>query len=145
MPSIPLHPTPSPPLTSPYPQPLPQLLHTPSGLAIIELQASIHLPRSADPDSPDADEPTPIGHFVFPPPDSGSTRVWLYIGKHQRMAGEIKKLPAPLGVLRRRERPDGGQAEGDGVEGEEVEIAEIVRYKVLFASRPEPVGREEQV
>lgn len=136
MPSIPLHPTPSTPQISPHPQTLPQILHTPSGLALIELQATINIPPNPD---PDATETTPIGRFVFPPPDSGSTRVWLYIGKHQRMAGEIKKLPTPLGVLRRRERSDGGE----DLEGEELEITEIVRYKVMFASRPEPVGREE--
>lgn len=59
-------------------------------------------------------------------------RVYFYIGKHQRMSGEIKKLPKPLAVLR---KPQSGE------EGA-VEIVEIVRYKVLFGSRPEPVSED---
>lgn len=59
-------------------------------------------------------------------------RVYFYIGKHQRMTGEIKKLAKPLAVLRK--------AEGEGKEDGEVEVVEIVRYKILFGSRPEPVS-----
>ena len=58
-------------------------------------------------------------------------RVFLYIGKHQRMTGEVKKLSRPLAAIRRRE----GAATGD-----HVEIVDIIRYKMLFAHRPEPVG-----
>jgi len=30
--------------------------------------------------------------------------------------------------------------EVDAVEGEELEIVEVVKYKVVFSGRPEPVG-----
>lgn len=69
--------------------------------------------------------------------------VHLYIGRHQRLTGEVKKLTKPLAVIRRRDmstetrREDQG---GDAAHGEELEIVELVYYKLLFSSRPEPVG-----
>jgi chromosome transmission fidelity protein 8 len=149
MPSIPLHPRPlSPP--SPAENPLPQLLHTPSGLAILELQGTFHFPPSADPTGS-----TQLGKLVFPlynPALNGADdtkwmkRVYLYVGKGQRMSGECKKLGKPLGIVRKRdsgdrmegvEGEDNGEAEG---KEEELEIVEIVRWKIVFSSRPEPVG-----
>jgi chromosome transmission fidelity protein 8 len=59
-------------------------------------------------------------------------KVYFYIGRHQRMTGEIKKLGKPLAVLRKAE----GKEEGA------VEVVEIVRYKILFGSRPEPVSED---
>lgn len=127
--------------TTPNPQnPLPQLLHTPSGLAIIELQGTINFPQPSSDDSPSS--PTEVGRLVFPlytpgisDPNSGAwmKRVYLYIGKHQRMTGEIKKLGKPLAVLRK--------AGGEREEGA-VEVVEVVRYKILFGSRPEPVSED---
>jgi chromosome transmission fidelity protein 8 len=67
-------------------------------------------------------------------------RVWMYVGSHQRMLGEVKKLPRALAVLRRRgEGPEPGGGEGKG-EKEELEVVEVVKYKIVFSSRPEPVG-----
>ncbi len=61
-------------------------------------------------------------------------RVHLYVGQHQRLTGEVKKLPNPVAIIRKR---DGG---GASAVGDELEIAEIVHFKVIFSSRPEPVG-----
>jgi chromosome transmission fidelity protein 8 len=145
MPSIPLHPSSlssiSPTSSSSSSNPLPSILRTPSGYAIVEIQGTINMPPvtpSEPPTGPSAHH-TPIGRLIFPDysPDSltGSTawmkRVYLYIGQHQRLTGEVKKLPRPLAVVRKRE------ADRDG---EELEVVEIVKWKVLFASRPEPVG-----
>lgn len=66
----------------------------------------------------------------------------LYIGLHQRLTGEVKKLANPLAVIRRKDtmgearREEGG---GDDGQGEELEIVDLVYYKLLFSSRPEPV------
>lgn len=158
MPSITLHPKPSSPQSHAQPNPLPQLLQTPSGLAILELQGTFHLPQQISNHSQDGtndDETasngakaTTIGRLVFPLYDAskGNTdtswmkRVYLYVGKHQRMTGEVKKLGKPLAVIRKREVASGeGEAEG-GAKLDELEIVEIVRFKVLFAHRPEPVG-----
>lgn len=61
-------------------------------------------------------------------------RVHLYVGQHQRLTGEVKKLPNPVAVIRKR---DSGDATA---EGDELEIAEIVYHKIIFSTRPEPVG-----
>ncbi|ROW02614.1 hypothetical protein VPNG_07900 [Cytospora leucostoma] len=122
--------------------PLPQLLQTPSGLALLELQGTFNLPA---PDGPGGDDDvrTPMGRIDFPDyrPDSitfdpaGTAwmkRVYMFVGQHQRLTGEVKKLPRALGVVRRRGEEGGA--------GDELEVVEIVKYKVVFSSRPEPVG-----
>ncbi|KAK4198472.1 Ctf8-domain-containing protein [Triangularia verruculosa] len=136
--SISLHP-PTTPLT-PAPSPLPQLLRTPNGLALLELQGTINLPQS---DSP---EPLQIGQLAFPDYIEGETKpgegpwmkkVYMYIGQHQKLFGEVKKLPAPVAVVRKRAASGQGQGEEEGVE--ELEIVEVVRWKLVFSGRPEPV------
>lgn len=155
-----LHPRPSPSAEAitTTTNPLPQLLHTPTGLALLELQGTINLPPPPSDDddnnnNTDGDNPAVpinIGRVDFPDyrPDSitfdaSSTawmrRAYLYVGPHQRLTGEVKKLPRAIAVVRRR----GGGAEGEeaGV-GEDLEVVEIVRYKIVFSSRPEPVGTD---
>ncbi|KAF2154138.1 putative sister chromatid cohesion protein Ctf8 [Myriangium duriaei CBS 260.36] len=150
MPSIPLHPPPPKNRTS-APNPLPGLLQTPSGLAILELQGTIHFPSTSD--HSDGDPPakrtkvstTEVGKLVFPLYNSSAPaddkawmkRVYLYVGRNQRMTGEVKALGKPLAVIRRRKESE--------AEGEALEIVEVVRWKVVFASRPEPVGTMEGV
>lgn len=157
MPSIKLHTRPSEPAatataTAPsYPihNPLPQLLQTPSGLALLELQGTINVPSPEDEhDTGPEDSPnsktnatsyeTPIGKLMFPdysPQNPDDTkwmkRAYLYVGRYQRMTGEVKKLPRPIAVLQKRA--------GSSKE-EELEVVEIVRYKVFFKNRPEPVN-----
>ena len=134
MPTIPLHLTPK-ALVIPPSNPLPQLLETPTGLAILEIQGTVNLP-SSDPST----ETTPIGRLVFPDcsensPSNGTAwtkRVHLYVGQHQRLTGEVKKLPNPVAVIRKREDHQ--------TDSEELEIVEVVYWKVVFSSRPEPVG-----
>ncbi|SMQ46143.1 unnamed protein product [Zymoseptoria tritici ST99CH_1A5] len=116
--------------------PLPQLLETPSGLAIVELQGSV---LSEEQES-DAVQALSLGRLVFPAAEHGENsdwdgkRVFLFIGKHQRMAGEVKKLSKPVAVMRRPADPTAPQ--------DVVEVTEIVYYKMLFQHRPEPMGAE---
>lgn len=125
-------------------QPLPQLLQTPSGLAIVEIQGTVNAPVTTGNASSSA-----IGKLIFPQYDSNAPsddtswhkRVYLYVGKHQRLTGEVKKLAKPLAVIRRRNVSNGAEQASAG-EDNELEIAEIVYYKILFAHRPEPVGVE---
>ncbi|KAI9681273.1 MAG: hypothetical protein M1817_002555 [Caeruleum heppii] len=161
MPTIPLHP-PDPSrksVVSSASNPLPQLLQTPSGLALIELQGTINLPEPAslpsNNNNPSAQsQDTPIGRLVFPdhepnaPADdlSWTKQVYLYVGKHQRLTGEVKKLPNPMAIIRKRDVPREEKAEADtsmderDEVDEELEIVEIVKWKILFSQRPEPVG-----
>ncbi|EON67766.1 hypothetical protein W97_07020 [Coniosporium apollinis CBS 100218] len=157
MPSIPLYPPRA--AASTLSNPLPKLLQTPSGLAILEIQGTIHTPPGSSEDSADAKPShTSVGTLVFPdyspsdPPDDTKwmKRVYLYVGRHQRMTGEVRKLARPVGVVRRRglgadgeegDRDGEDKGKGNGKE-EELEIVEVVRHKVVFSSRPEPVGGE---
>lgn len=114
---------------------LPQVLSTPSGLAILEIQGTVNTP----PPTPQSNgaRSSPVGKLVFPHYNSSMAaddtswhkRVYLYVGEHQRLAGEVKKLAKPVAIIRRRTS-----------DSDELEIAEIVHHKLLFAHRPEPVG-----
>ncbi|KZM18918.1 uncharacterized protein EKO05_0006671 [Ascochyta rabiei] len=154
MPTIPLHPPSTPPQPStPATNPLPPLLHTPSGLALLEIQGTIHFPAPTSPTTTS----TCVGKLVFPyhnPLLHGDDdtkwmkRVYLYVGENQRMTGECKKLGKPFAVVRRRGDADvvmrDGEGGGDGEargESEELEIVEVVKFKIVFSGRPEPVGR----
>ncbi|KAI8164321.1 hypothetical protein KHU50_007327 [Colletotrichum sp. SAR 10_65] len=126
--------------------PLPQTIKTPSGLALLEMQGTINLPHfNADGEGDKTAPEVPVGRIVFPEyqPGDDSTawmkRVFLYVGQHQRLSGEVKKLPKAMAIVRRK-----GQAKTDanGETEEELEIAEIVKYKIMFGQRPEPVGTE---
>lgn len=128
--------------------PLPQLLHTPAGLAILEIQGTIHAPL---PD-PTSSVYTVVGQLQFPLyEDRGMDgqegpwmkKVYLYIGKHQRLTGEVKKLAKPMVVLDK----DAGGGDMSHVTanstiegGAGLNILAIIRHKILFSSRPEPVG-----
>ncbi|KAK5120238.1 hypothetical protein LTR85_006444 [Meristemomyces frigidus] len=136
MPTITLHP-PSKERSSDAQNPLPNLLQTPSGLAIVELQGNVNSSLSAEQKGPDG--ATPLGKLMFPlydptkPADTAWQKcVYLYVGKHQRLTGEVKKLAKPIALVRRHVT--------EANAAEELEVAEIVHYKVLFAHRPEPVG-----
>lgn len=137
--------------------PLPKLLQTPVGLALLELQGTINLPGGEDTGGSGASQQgsaVPIGRLDFPDYredalDPSSTvwmkRVYMYVGQHQRLTGEVKKLPKPLAVIRRK-GADGVLAsatateEEDADRVEELEVVEIVKYKLMFSQRPEPVG-----
>jgi chromosome transmission fidelity protein 8 len=82
-------------------------------------------------------------------------RVYFHVGENQRLAGEVRKLGRPVAVVRRRgagadadantDAVMGGMGEGEGLDGkdeekEELEVVEIVKYKVVFSTRPEPVS-----
>ncbi|KAM7200967.1 chromosome transmission fidelity protein 8 [Rhypophila sp. PSN 637] len=151
--SINLYLCPSQPSLANITNPLPGLIQTPSGLALLELQGSFNIPDTA-PNSSDQEKTggtTELGTISFPDydPENGSSdtawmkKVYMFIGKHQRLAGEVKKLNSPLGIIRRRpKRQDDDEIvnEGDGEDDDnDLEIVEVVRYKIVFSQRPEPV------
>ncbi|EXJ54672.1 hypothetical protein A1O7_10013 [Cladophialophora yegresii CBS 114405] len=136
--------------------PLPPLLQTPSGLALLEIQGTIHGPFEGS--TPGDENPMTttrqIGRLEFPlynPQASNEDgkwmkKVYLYVGKHQRLTGEVKKLGEPLAVIQKVDHSIGNGSEAEsGVNAskgtqEALEIVEIVKFKVLFSARPEPVG-----
>ena len=142
------------------PNPLPHVIQTKAGLALLEIQGTINLPDHGDEDAFNSTSrggeggkvmETPIGRLVFPDyegsegGDKWMKRVYLYVGKHQRLTGEVKKLPKAIAVIRKRKgeaagTQNVGATEGDEGATEELEVVEIVKYKILFSIRPEPVG-----
>jgi len=140
--------------------PFPHLLQTPSGLALLEIQGTLHThPPKLNSNESDVDSmETFVGRLVFPfyGPDASDAenhswmkRVYLYVGKHQRLTGEVQKLPKAIAVIRKRETTASKVMELEGKDTlaereeslrEELEILEIIKYKILFAARPEPVG-----
>ena len=134
--------------------PLPQLLHTPSGLGLLEIQGTVHFPLPTS----STGSSTQIGKLVFPyynpdindPSDTKwMKRVYMYVGKGQRMTGECKKLAKPIAVIRKRERKvdkdvsmggTGTDHENEASKDEELEIVEVVRYRIVFSARPEPIS-----
>ncbi|KAF5576243.1 chromosome transmission fidelity 8 [Fusarium pseudoanthophilum] len=129
---------------APSSSPLPQLLQTPSGLALLELQGTINLPQDANGDALGGVQ---VGRLDFPDFVIGSEgsawmkRVHLYVGQHQRLTGEIKKLPKAMAVVRKRENKVIPGSGGEILEqGKNLEVVEIIRYKLMFPNRPEPVG-----
>lgn len=148
MPSVKLHP---PSTTAGGPgkvrNPLPQILQTPSGLAILEVQGTLNAPAPNPSVSKDAEsDPTLIGRLVFPlhdasdPPEDRAwmRRVYLYVGKNQRLTGEVKQLPKALAIIRKKDVDQSGERSVG--QDEELEIVDIVKYKIIFSHRPEPVS-----
>jgi chromosome transmission fidelity protein 8 len=138
---------------SPGQNPLPHLLQLPSGLALLELQGTINLPDQMvqEGDTVPITGQTPIGRLVFPgydPQDKSSTAwmkpIYMYVGKHQRLTGEVKKLPKAVAVIQKKARDSNAGTmdvdEQDEEPVEDLQIVEIVKYKIIFSSRPEPVG-----
>ena len=150
MPTVPLHP-PTKSAQFTVENPLPPHLHTPTGLALLEIKGTIHFPPPTS-----SETSTCVGKLVFPyynPALNGEDtkwmkRVYLYVGENQRMTGECKKLGRPFAVIRRKQEDATkeedtvmGDEEQIKEEDEELEIVEIVRHKIVFSGRPEPVGR----
>ncbi|KAI1210676.1 uncharacterized protein F4807DRAFT_422249 [Annulohypoxylon truncatum] len=133
------------------PNPLPELIQTPSGLAILELQGTINLPENHGTGEDNSQE-IAVGRIVFPDyhpetQDPSSTswmkRVHLYVGEHQRLTGEVKKLPKAIAIIKKRANSGEDVNMNDGNSesaAEDLEVVEIVKYKLVFSQRPEPVG-----
>ena len=139
--------------------PLPHVIQTKAGLALLEIQGTINLPGHGDEAAMSTGESgggvdgkvmeTPVGRLVFPEYEGNEgnsdwmKRVYLYVGKHQRLTGEVKKLPKAIAIIQKRKGQDRGYKEGEAMEaegGEDLEVVEIIKYKILFSTRPEPVG-----
>lgn len=135
--------------------PLPKLLQTPAGLALIEIQGTIHAPLQDSTSSSTLDNTTSVsmqvGRLEFPLYDGQDAKegpwmkkAYLYIGKHQRLSGEVKKLPKAFLVLTKRQGNLAVSKNHSAVSSEQgqehLDIMAVVKYKILFASRPEPVA-----
>ncbi|PHH69128.1 hypothetical protein CDD80_7004 [Ophiocordyceps camponoti-rufipedis] len=112
---------------------LPPVLQTPSGLALLEIQGTLNVSSEAV---------VEMGRLEFPDGADGDDtswmkRVYLYVGRYQRLEGEVEKLPAALAVVRRREDEPDGQKKPQAAS---LEVVDIIKYKLIFSNRPEPVN-----
>ncbi|ETN37964.1 uncharacterized protein HMPREF1541_07587 [Cyphellophora europaea CBS 101466] len=154
MPAVTLHLEPSHQAHYAVAKSLPTLLSTPSGVAIVEIQGTIHAPFPSPEDDPSSALPTQtaIGHLDFPDYDPMTPddtkwmkKAYLYVGRNQRLVGEVKKLAKPIAVLRKRGvgesegEMDRRQQKGEKLDQEALEILEVVKFRILFQGRPEPV------
>lgn len=135
------------------------LITTPYGLALLEIQGELNLPHTK-PDIPlnqllpldqekmknfitvdDIYDAVKFGHLQFDEKDD--LRVTLFIGKSQRLIGNVAKLDVPLGVLKvplKQEARNGhGDVDMDEEEEQEIQMVDIVRAKMIFKQRPLPI------
>ena len=130
--------------------PLPGLLHTPAGLAMIEIQGSVHTPAM----SSDTSHSVEVGRLEFPLLDASKTsteegswmkKAHLYIGKHQVLNGEVKKLAKPLAVIVKATEAVSESTQADtsshNSQSDKLDIIAVIKYKIIFSSRPEPVSQ----
>ncbi|KAI9661379.1 MAG: hypothetical protein M1831_003112 [Alyxoria varia] len=159
MTTIPLHPPTSSASSQNTQSPLPPLLRTPYlGLTLLEVQGSLNFPPSTDSTHDGDANLLEVGRIEFPllgsraPADAVETeadwmkKVYLYVGKSQRLVGEVKKLQKPLAVVG-RSRENATPDDSDLIEvatnermeahGEELEIMDVVQWKIFFGGRPE--------
>jgi chromosome transmission fidelity protein 8 len=123
---------------------------------VLEIQGTIHGPfRTPElEDQTRSPKTSQIGRLEFPlynpqaSNDDGKwmKKVYLYVGKHQRLTGEVKKLGKPLAVIRKVDHSSDRDRDGDSGSNvrertqDALEIVDVVKFKVLFSGRPEPVG-----
>ncbi|KAI5970286.1 hypothetical protein CANMA_000638 [Candida margitis] len=136
------------------------LITTPYGLALLEIQGELNLPHTK-PDIP-LDQLSPLdqekmrnfvtvddiydavkfGQLHFDTKDD--SKVTLFIGKSQRLIGNVVKLDVPLGVLKiplnQQKSSRDEDVDMDGGETEqEIQMIDIVRAKMIFKQRPLPI------
>ncbi|ANB12471.1 Chromosome transmission fidelity protein 8 [Sugiyamaella lignohabitans] len=143
---------------------IPEVLRTPSGLALVEIQGTVHIGSNALTDSGlnlntkesslsfdgDGDldmnqlpresgnsfrtDLNLLGKFTF---SEDSKDVVLIMGNYQRLRGKIVALKKPVAVLKMLNRET--SATPSSSNSIDIPVVEIIRHKVLFDSRPEPV------
>ncbi|RKF63714.1 putative sister chromatid cohesion protein ctf8 [Erysiphe neolycopersici] len=150
---------------------LPQVLRIPSGLAILELQGTINIPalnfraevenatNEGCEDSyvegpkfglkPGSSKGLSIGRLFFPDYDEKDTsetewmkKVYLYIGSHQKLTGEVVKLSKAIAVIQKKKSDTKDKSSMIDETCVQLEIVDIIKYKILFANRPEPVSNQ---
>lgn len=127
---------------------LPQTIQTPSGLALLDIQGTIRIGNKAltgkgglglDSQSGNSEDDNGalehVGEFDFSGVLAGGSEVLMRVGKSQLMRGKLEKLKKPVAILR-IESDDQITTED---EVKQIDVVEIVYYKLAFATMPEHV------
>ncbi|KTB11812.1 Chromosome transmission fidelity protein 8 [Nakaseomyces glabratus] len=101
-------------------------IETPLGTIMVEIQGSLELPTSIDEDSELSKKFDGVDAVKFGSLNIEDKKAVLYVGKKQRLLGKVVKLSTPLGILKFNE-------------GKNVEMLDIIEYKVIFSDRPLPI------
>lgn len=109
------------------------VISTPFGLAIIEIQGELNIPEIAsseeNPDNLKVDDlytAVKFGKLIVDPVDD--SKVTLFIGTSQRMLGRIVKIDPPLGVLKINAN-----------DKNEMKMIDVIKKKIIFKDRPLPI------
>lgn len=130
------------------------LISTPYGLSILEIQGELNLPTSIPTESQlnidqnkeyisnfakvdDIYHAVRFGTLDFDAKDF--TKVTLYIGKSQRLLGSIVDLDIPLGVMRIPSKYDANGNSIEECDQEKIKIIDIIKKKIIFKNRPLPI------
>lgn len=103
-------------------------IETPLGRMIVEIQGSLELPSEIDRDSElyksvDGHDTIHFGNLSI----EDNNKAILFVGKKQRLLGKVVKLNPPLGLLKFNDN------------GSNVELLDVIEYKVIFSDRPLPI------
>ena len=117
-----------------------QVITTPFGLSLLEIQGDLNLPESVPPpDTPNKEylsqfvkidevyDAVKCGSLEFSETDKSD--VTLYIANSQRLLGKIVPLQPPLGILK---VPLGGNEP-------HMDMVDIITHKMVFNQRPLPI------
>ncbi|EGW32087.1 uncharacterized protein SPAPADRAFT_50681 [Spathaspora passalidarum NRRL Y-27907] len=122
------------------------LISTPLGLTILEIQGELNLPTHVPNVAITESNREYIENFIKVDEiydavkfgrleiDADETKVTLFIGKSQRLIGNIVKLDHPLAVLRVPVKTD-DMTDDD----EKIRLVDIVKKKMIFKQRPLPI------
>lgn len=129
------------------------LIFTSYGLTLLEIQGELNLPLQYPKGKPQTPEDfeylnnfitindiyhaVKFGNLVFDPHDD--KKVTLFIGKSQRLLGNIVKLQTPLAILRIPTNRNGDDDDDMVDDKEDIKIVDIVKAKLIFKQRPLPI------
>lgn len=129
------------------------LIFTSYGLTLLEIQGELNLPLKYPKGKPQTPEDfeylnnfitindiyhaVKFGNLVFDPHDD--KKVTLFIGKSQRLLGNIVKLQTPLAILRIPTNRNGDDDDDMVDDKEDIKIVDIVKAKLIFKQRPLPI------
>ncbi|EJS43364.1 ctf8p [Saccharomyces arboricola H-6] len=107
---------------------------TPLGVTMLEIQGDLELPKDfaslAKKDSKhDGRFSEQDGQTIirFGSLQIDGERATLFVGKKQRLLGQVTKLDLPMGIMHFNSRDN------------KVELVDVMKYKIIFKDRPLPI------
>lgn len=122
---------------------LPEILRTPSGTVLLEIQGVINVGETplvrteldlGSLETESTHEEIPIGAIDLSQVTEAGSPVILEMGKSQLLRGKVVKLGVPLAILEVSAATD----TSDNSEAE-VPVLDVITHKAVFSARPEPV------